>query len=194
MKPSLSAPFVAALALSLGTVPSVMAQDLSCIVMTEGDPATRPSPLDSVSFTVDGNPVKVCYGRPSSRGRTMIGGSRVPYGEIWRTGANEPAMIHTSVALDIAGIAVPAGSYSLYTVPGEREWQIVVNPSIDQWGHEGSYTGDVAAQEIARAPVPSASLQEHVETFTIRAEGEGSEIQLVLEWEHTRVMIPVKKG
>ena len=193
MKSFLSAPLVAALALSLGSVPSATAQDLSCIVMRQGNPATRPSPLDSVSFTVDGSPVKLCYGRPSSRSRTMIGGSHVPYGEIWRTGANEPAMFRTSVALDIAGIAVPAGSYTLYTVPGEREWQIVVNRSIDQWGHERFYTGDVAAQEIARAPVPSASVQEHVETFAIRAEGKGSEVQLVLEWEYTRVRIPVKK-
>ncbi|NIU19704.1 MAG: DUF2911 domain-containing protein, partial [Actinobacteria bacterium] len=95
---------------------------------TEG----RVSPLDSITFQVDGDPVKLCYGRPSARGRTMIGGPDVPFGRLWRTGANEPTMIHTTVPITVAGIAIAPGSYSLYTVPGEERWEVVVNRSITQ--------------------------------------------------------------
>jgi hypothetical protein len=103
-------------------------------------------------------------------------------------------MIHTMIPLSIAGIQVAAGSYSIYTVPGKTEWQIVVNGSTSQWGHERNYTGDVAAAEIGRAAAPSERVPDHTETFTIRAEPEASgNATLVLEWEHTRVRIPLAK-
>lgn len=162
-----------------------------CIIMNERNFDSRPSPLDSVMFDVAGQRVKVCYGRPSARGRTMVGGESVPYGKLWRTGANEPTMIHTPVKLDIAGITVEPGSYSLYTVPGESEWEVIVNRSITQWGHESRYTDEVRAQEVGRAKVPNGHLDEHVETFTISAEPASGGVNLVLRWEHTEVVIPV---
>jgi hypothetical protein len=170
--------------------------ELACITMrTDRLPLdTRTSPLDSVTFEIEDGPVKVCYSRPSARGRQVFGGDLAPYGELWRTGANEPTMIHTSVPLSIAGIEVGPGSYSLYTVPGEAEWQIVLNASITQWGHERVYTGDVAAQEIARATVPAGASDDFVETFTIRAEPADDGAALILEWEKTRVAIPVQAG
>ncbi len=148
------------------------AQDqLACILMrTDRLPLeSRLSPTDSLSFTVTGNPVK-----------------------IWRTGANEPTMFHTSTALAIAGIRVPAGSYSLYTVPGESEWQIIVNRSITQRGAERYYTAEVEAQEVGRVTAKSGQTEDHVETFTIRSTptAEGNAL-LILEWERTRVEIPV---
>ena len=155
----------------------------------------RQSPLDSLSFSVKGGAVKVCYGRPSSRSRTMIGGENVPYGKLWRTGANEPTMIHTSVPLTIAGVAVPAGSYSLYTVPDSAEWVIIVNRSITQWGEEHGYTAEVQAKEVGRGKVKPAALAAPVETFTIRSEPAGADgATLILEWEKTRVAIPIKAG
>lgn len=173
------------------------AQDeLACIFMnTDRLPLeSRRSPIDSLSFTVKGNPVKICYGRPSARGRTMLGG-RLPYGKLWRTGANEPTMIHTSTPLDIAGVRVPAGSYSLYTVPGESEWQIIVNRSITQWGAERYYRSEVEAQEVGRVTVRSGQIEDHVETFTISSTpaAEGNAL-LILEWERTRVEIPVSSS
>ncbi len=156
---------------------------------------TRASPLDSVSFQVAGGPVKICYSRPSARGRQVFGGDLVPYDEVWRTGANEPTMIHTSVPLSIAGIEVEPGTYSLYTVPGEEAWQVIVNASIDHWGHERFYTGEVAAQEIARAAVESVATEEHVETFTIRAEpAEDGGATVLLEWEKARVRVPIRRA
>jgi hypothetical protein len=70
----------------------------------------RKSPLDSVTFTIAAKPVKVCYGRPSARGRTMLGGS-IPFGKLWRTGANEPTIFYAPVPLRVAGLSVPPGVY-----------------------------------------------------------------------------------
>jgi len=89
--------------------------------------ATRQSPLDSLSFTVGKAEVKVCYGRPSLRGRKMIGGEAVPYGKLWRTGSNEPTMIHTTGPITVAGVALAPGSYSLYTIPGPKEFEVILN-------------------------------------------------------------------
>ncbi|HEY7634536.1 MAG TPA: DUF2911 domain-containing protein [Gemmatimonadales bacterium] len=155
--------------------------------------AGRKSPLDSLTFNVRGKPVKLCYGRPSSRSRTMIGSAEVPYGKLWRTGANEPTIFFTPIALDLAGLKVPPGKYSLYSVPGPKEWEIIVNRSTTQWGKEDQYTDKVKAQEVGRAKVPAKTIQQPIETFAIRAEpSSGDASALVLEWEKTRLRVPVK--
>jgi DUF2911 family protein len=152
----------------------------------------RKSPLDSLTFTLAGQPVKVCYGRPSSRGRVMIGGEHVPFGKLWRTGANEPTIFFAPIPLTVAGLRVEPGVYSLYTVPGPREWEIIVNSSVKQWGEEHEYTKAVQAQEVGRAKVKSESLASPIEMFTIRADPDGKDARLVLEWEKTKVQIPFK--
>jgi len=155
------------------------------------DPAGRASPYDSTRFAVGDGEILVCYGRPSARGRTMIGGENVPYGRLWRTGANEPTILHISAPVSIAGVDVEPGSYSLYTIPGESEWTIIVNRAIDQWGHESSYTPELEAQEVGRGTVAAERVEDHIEQFTIRAEPADDGATLILEWEHTRVPIPV---
>jgi hypothetical protein len=154
----------------------------------------RKSPLDSVTFTIADKAVKVCYGRPSARGRTMLGGTSIPFGKLWRTGANEPTIFYAPVPLRIAGLNVPPGVYSLYTVPGPKEWEIVVNRSTAQWGREDRYTDEIKAQELGRAKVKSETLTTPVETFTITAEPAGNKAALLLDWEKTRVRIPVQLG
>ena len=151
--------------------------------------AGRASAYDSTVVSVGGAQAKVCYGRPAARGRTIFG-ELIPFGELWRTGANEPTTIHTPVAARIAGIAVEPGSYSLYTVPGEREWTIIVNRSTSQWGIEGQYTPAIEAQEVGRATLPVERTDAPVETFTITSAPEA----LLLEWENTRVRVPVAAG
>jgi hypothetical protein len=181
--------------LSLAAAPLPAAADSACPVLLPNDVPVqgRQSPLDSLTFTVAKQTVKVCYGRPSARGRTMIGGKGVPYGKLWRTGANEPTVIFTPIALEIAGVKVPPGKYSLYTVPGEKEWQIIVNRSTSQWGHENSYTKEVEAQEVGRGKVPAEKLSAPMETFSISADpATGETRRLVLTWETTRVAIPIK--
>src|SRR5687767_10963204 len=107
--------------LSLASAPAPVVADSACpILKPDNVPAEgRQSPLDSLTFTAGGKTVKVCYGRPSTRGRKMIGGENVPFGKLWRTGANEPTVFFTPVALTIGGVKVPPGKYSLYSVPGE---------------------------------------------------------------------------
>jgi hypothetical protein len=151
----------------------------------------RSSPYDSATIVVGEGAAKICYGRPSLRGREMIGGEAVPYGRLWRTGANEPTTIHLNVPARIAGLDVEPGSYSLYTIPQPGlEWTLIVNRSTSQWGHESRYTEEVAAQEVGRVPVPVETLDEPVEQLTIRPSdrGEGA----YLEWQNTRVLIPIE--
>ena len=154
--------------------------------------AGRASPYDSTAFTLEGQRSLVCYGRPSMRGRTIFGGL-VPYDELWRTGANEPTIIHLPVAASIAGLDVEPGSYSLYTVPGREEWTVIVNRSTSQWGIENQYNEQVEAQEVGRATVPAEQTESPVEMFTINARPSGdSAVDLVLEWENTRIRVPVQ--
>lgn len=171
---------------------------LACKTMnTENLPlATRASPLDSLSFTVGTASVKLCFGRPSAKGRTMIGGSAVPFGKLWRTGANEPTMIHTTGPITVAGIAVPAGSYSLYTIPDASEWHVIVNRSISQWGHESRYTDEVKAQELSpHGMVKTSAIAAPVEQLIFKQEpGTGGAVNLLLEWEKIRVTIPIAAG
>lgn len=151
----------------------------------------RASPYDSTSVMLGEDVAKICYGRPSARGRTMIGGEAVPYGRLWRTGANEPTILHLPFTAELGDLLLEPGSYSLYTVPGEDEWTVIVNRSTEQWGHEGSYTEEVAAQEVGRTPATVEPLLDHVETFTIRFEPiDGASAQLLMEWENTRVRVP----
>jgi hypothetical protein len=155
----------------------------------------RASPYDSTRIQVGDARALVCYGRPSARGRTMIGGDPVPFGRLWRTGANEPTIIHVGSALQVAGMRLEPGSYSIYTIPGEREWTVILNRATAQWGHESAYTDAVRAQEVGRATVPVEQTAEHVETFTIRSEpAAAGRADMVLEWERTRVRIPVTAG
>lgn len=170
--------------------PEAALTEPACEPSERMDVVGRTSPYDSTTLELGSGVAKVCYGRPALRGRTMIGGEAVPYGQLWRTGANEPTTIHLNVPATIAGIDVDAGSYSLYTIPEEGgEWTLIVNRSTSQWGHESQYTEEVEAQEVGRANVTAESLPSPVEEVTIRPMEDGS--GLLLEWQNTRVRIPV---
>lgn len=180
--------------LASAVVAPAAAQEMACPYNANMKLETRRSPLDSLSFDVAGTTVKICYGRPSLRGRTMIGGEAVPFGQVWRTGANETTKFITTAPVKVGGVEVPQGMFALYTQPGETEWDVIVNRSYEQWGQERSYTDDVKAQELGRVKATVERLPEAIEQFTIRAEpqADGS-AHLVLEWEHTRIRVPVTK-
>lgn len=166
--------------------------DVACEPTATGEELTgRQSPYDSTTIRVGEGLAKVCYSRPALRGRTMIGGEAVPYDTLWRTGANEPTIIHLTAAAEIAGLPVEPGSYSLYTVPRESgPWTVIVNRSTSQWGHESRYTPEVRAQEVGRAQVESEQSEAPIEQFTIRPmEGDGG---LILEWQNARVRVPIR--
>ncbi len=173
---------------------------LKCEPRASGEQLTqRPSPYDSASVHVGHTEAKICYSRPIARGRAIFGGL-VPYDMLWRTGANEPTTIHLPFAAEIAGVAVDPGKYSIYTVPSTREWVVVVNASTSQGGRtrdegqfKNEYIADVRAKEVGRGLVVSESIDEHVEQFTIRSEQAANDsANIVLEWERTRVRIPVR--
>jgi hypothetical protein len=144
-----------------------------------------PSPRDTAEMTVAGERFLVDYGRPSMRGRTIMGGL-VPYGQVWRTGANAATTFVTPRDIRIGETAVPAGTYTLYTLPGEREWQLIVNRQTEQWGTEYD-----PAQDLARIPMQVERTPAPVEQFEIRLEP-GSPARLVMEWESTRASVPVQ--
>ncbi len=174
----------------LATSTVVTVQDPTCAVNPNMDLEGRASPLDSTSVSLADGTVKLCYGAPSARDRTMIGGEAVPFGSIWRTGANEATVLHTTVALSLGGLALEPGSYALYTIPGETEWELFVTRSTDHWGMQ--ITDEVRAQEVGSVQLSSERIEDHVETLDFSFEDAGSRsASLVMEWEHTRLTIPV---
>ncbi len=151
----------------------------------------RASPYDSASVSVGDAVLKICYGRPSARGRTMIGGEHVPFGQLWRTGANEPTTLHVTAPVSLGGIHLDPGSYAVYTIPGDEDWEIFVSRSTDHWGLQ--IDEDVRDQEVGSVTVPRERPDEHVETFTISftpPTAQGTEV--IMEWEDFRVRLPVE--
>ncbi|MBX3146214.1 MAG: DUF2911 domain-containing protein [Gemmatimonadales bacterium] len=155
----------------------------------------RASPLRSVTFELGSTRVKVCYGAPASRGKRRLGSPDVPYGHLWRTGANEPTTIRSSGPIAIAGMPVVEGNVSLYTVPGPETWEIVVNRATKQWGREQDYTESIARQEVGRTIVPAGTLDPPSDRLTFAFEGMNDDSNsgtLILRWESTEVRLPIR--
>src|SRR3989441_132660 len=143
------------------------------------------SPADTVRASVAGAAVAVRYSRPSVRGRVIFG-NVVPWNKVWRTGANEATVLETSGELSVAGTKVPAGKYSLWTIPGPAGWKLIINRNTGQWG-----TDYDAQYDLARLDMKVESLRQPVEQFTIAIEPSGQAGVLKLEWEKTRASVPV---
>ena len=151
--------------------------------------AERPSPLDSVSIELGDAAAKLCYGRPSARGREMVGGED-PFGVPWRFGANEPTTIHLPFPATIGSVEVEPGSYSLYAIPEEGPWTIVVNGNTNRWGVPISPA--VRSDDIGSFDVSPESA-DHVEQLTFRFDGVGSAGTLVYAWEGVVLRIPIAR-
>ena len=148
---------------------------------------SRPSPPGNAEVELKGQTVSVAYSRPSMRGRKIMG-ELVPYGEVWRTGANEATQLTTPLALEIGGVEVPAGKYSLFTLPSEGVWMLIINKETGQSGLDYS-----KEQDLARIDMKKTKTAAPVEKFTISWEKKGNESGLlVLEWENTRLTVPVR--
>jgi tetratricopeptide (TPR) repeat protein len=127
--------------------------------------------------------VSIDYSRPDKRGREIFGGL-VPYGKVWRTGANDPTRIKFSEAVKIEGKDLPAGEYALYTMPGENEWTIIFSKNLKLWGAYG-YKPDADALRVTVKPT---TLPNEVETFTIGfASLKDAGATIHLDWDRTRV-------
>jgi hypothetical protein len=154
--------------------------------------ASRASPLDSTTARLGDAELKICYGRPSARGRVIMGGL-VPFGEPWRLGANEATTLHVPVAVRFGDVNLKPGVYSLYAIPGRTTWQIVVNQSAERWGIP--IDAAVRAKDVGAVTVTSERTDSGLETLTLRLEpaGEGA-VALVIEWEKTRVRLTVRRA
>jgi hypothetical protein len=135
--------------------------------------ATELSPRDTVRATVGAARVTVDYSRPARRGRTLVGGL-LPYDQVWRTGANAATQLSTSAPIELAGVPLHPGTYTLWTLPTRGGVSLIINGQSGQWGTE--YRAD---QDVARRPMTVDSLPANVERFTIRIEPAG---RLVMEW------------
>lgn len=151
--------------------------------------AERASPLDSTSVALPSGTIKVCHGSPRMRGREIMG-ALVPFDRPWRLGANEATRIHMPTGGTIAGVEVEPGWYSLYTIPRADSWQIFVNESSERWGIPISE--EVTAENIGSGTVNVQSTDAPVEglTMTLQENGPVGAI-LTIEWEETRVQIPI---
>ena len=159
---------------------------LPVVILLFAGCAAAQSPPGTADVTLKGKQITITYGRPSMRGRKIMGGL-VPYGQVWRTGANEATTLTTPVDLNIAGTAVPAGKYTLWTLPSEGTWKLIINKETGQWG-----TDYHQAQDFARVDMQKSPISPPVEQFTIAWKKTGNDTaDLVLEWESTRVWLRV---
>lgn len=164
----------------------------ACRFTASGEELTgRASPPDSATATLGGETAKLCYGAPSMRDREIMGGL-VPYGQPWRMGANEPTTLHLPFAADVGGVSVEPGSYALYAVPGESEWEIFLNGDPERWGIPINET--VQAQNVGSFTVQPETLEQPVEMLSIDMESaDGDSARVVLEWATTRVTFPIRR-
>lgn len=166
---------------------------IAVLVYAQQDKSKRPSPpgTATVSFT-DGKKITVDYSRPKINDPKTgtvrkIYGSLVPYGKVWRTGANEATSFVTDADLMVGDLHVPAGKYTMYTIPGENEWTIIINKQTGQWGTE--YKED---QDLGRTKVKAEKTSSPVQQFTITLSKAGDKkANMMLDWENTRVTVPI---
>ena len=185
---------VLAVALATGA-PQVAAQDApGCWLArgTKAQAAERTSPLDSASVRLGGDEAKICYGAPSARGREIMGGL-VPYDTPWRAGANEATNLHLAFGAEVAGVELDPGSYSVYTIPGEETWEVVLNENDQRWGIP--IDAGVREADIGIGSVAPESTDDMVEQMRFRwVKHDESSADLLLEWENTRIRIPVERS
>lgn len=153
---------------------------------TLAEAQARPSPLMETTFSVGGHDGTLCYGAPSANGRQVMG-ALVPYGALWRLGANEPTTFHLTGPASIGGVALEPGSYSLYAEPGESEWTFHLSTAYERWGIP--IGDDVVAAEVGTFTAPVEATDSMVETLTFRFEPweDATMGDIVMEWENTRV-------
>jgi hypothetical protein len=148
----------------------------------------QPSPSASVKERVGVTNVSVDYSRPSMRERKIFGGL-VPYDNVWRTGANAATKITFSTDVKVGGAAVPAGSYALFTIPGQSEWTVILSKVVDdQWGSYAYNQKD----DLARIKVKSVAMAEPLETMSISVQDiHAGKANLVIAWEKTKVPVEI---
>ena len=158
-----------------------------CVSSVSLAQATKISPAAKAEVEFKGKSIVIDYSRPSIRGRRIMGGL-VPYGRVWRTGADDATSLKTPVDLEIGGVRVPAGNYTLYSLPSETSWKLIINKQTGQWGTEYDQSQDLARVDLVKTPLSTP-----LEQFTIEFVKKGSDsAELILEWETTKLSVPVQ--
>ena len=149
------------------------------------------SPMDAASFPTSykesNKLVKVIYSRPQLKGRDL--NSLAPYGEVWRTGANEAPQITFYTNMKMGDQTINAGTYSLFTIPGEEMWTVIINNDTNVWGAY-SYK---ESNDVARISVPVTEGKDSLEAFSIAFEGVDNGVHMHLGWGTVRVAVPFTK-
>ena len=154
----------------------------------------RVSPHETVSATIDGAQLKIVYGRPytkdpKSSEMRKIWGSLVPYGQVWRMGADEATLLTTDKSIEIGGTKIPAGTYSLYLQPEENgAAKLLVNKQTGQWGTKHDESQDFAKIDMAKNPLSPTVTQF---TIALEKDAKGTGGKLRLEWEATEFTAPI---
>lgn len=153
-------------------------------------PGLDKSPLDLAAFPNRGadKVIKVFYSRPQLNGRT-VGKEIAPYGELWRTGANDATQIQFLSDMKFGDKTIKTGAYSLFTIPGEKEWTIIISSDVDNWATRGYDKSN----EVARITVPVTMGDESLEAFSMTFEPTETGANLHMGWDKVRVAVPFTK-
>ncbi len=151
----------------------------------------KASPEVTETYANNGKDITVFYCAPSKKNRPLFG-SLVPFGEVWRTGANEATTFSTSKDLQIDGKTLPAGKYTLWTIPNKESWTVIWNKKQYGWGVDfSSKAARDPAEDALKVTVPVETTYETIEKFTISFE-EKKTLQMVMAWDETKVAVPIQ--
>ena len=154
------------------------------------DASKRPSPpVQAQCKFSDGKMVKTDYSSPRMKGRKIFGGL-VPYGEVWRTGANEATTLVTDTTLNVGGKDVPAGSYTIFTLPNADKWVLIISKKTGEWGIP--YAGE--GEDFTRMDMRVSQLPSPMENFTISFDQTGSTCAMHVDWEKTRASVDISEN
>jgi Protein of unknown function (DUF2911) len=166
---------------------TLMILAFATLASAQQDKSKRPSPSASASCKfADGKAIQTDYSSPRMKNRKIYGGL-VPYGEVWRTGANEATTFVVDTDVTIGGTTVPTGSYTLFTVPNQDKWALIISKKSGEWGTP--YPG--ADNDFARVDMKISKLSSPVENFTISYDSAGSMCTMHLDWETTRASVEI---
>ncbi len=154
--------------------------------LSQQDKSKRPSPPANAVCTQAGHRLTVDYSSPRMRGRKIFG-DLVPFGQVWRAGANEATTFVTDADVVVGGKDVPAGSYTLFTIPTEDKWTLIISKKTGEWGIP--YPGE--SSDFARVDMKVSKLSAPVENFTISFESTAAGCTLHMDWETTRASVGV---
>lgn len=150
------------------------------------------SPEATVEYAENGYDIELVYSRPFKKEREIFG-SLVPYGEVWRTGANEPTRFTTKTDLVIMGTELPAGTYCIFTIPGPKSWEVMFNKGAYGWGvnWDNTSTRDPAL-DVVKVNIPKQRNFKVLEQLTI--DFDGDPVNMRIGWDYTRVDVPLEKA